>query len=91
MQSAKVKPLGENVLIEPQEAKKQTAQGIYLPESGSGEKPQEGMVIAVGEAKSIKVKKGQRVIFRPYSGTEVKVGEQNYMILKHEDILAVVE
>jgi chaperonin GroES len=91
MEKTQVRPLGENVLIEPQEAKKKTAQGIYLPESASGETPQEGKVIAVGESKDIKVKKGQTVIFRRYGGTDIKMGEKKYIILKNEDILAVVE
>jgi chaperonin GroES len=91
MEKTQVRPLGENVLIEPQEAKKKTAQGIYLPESASGETPQEGKVAAVGESKDIKVKKGQTVIFRRYGGTDIKMGEKKYIILKNEDILAVVE
>jgi chaperonin GroES len=91
MEKTQVRPLGDNVLIEPQEAKKKTAQGIYLPESTSGETPQEGKVIAVGESEEIAVKKGQTVIFKRYGGTDVKLGEKKYIILKNEDILAVVE
>ncbi|KKP78599.1 MAG: co-chaperone GroES [Candidatus Moranbacteria bacterium RIFOXYA12_FULL_35_19] len=91
MEKGKIKPLGENVLIESQTAKKKTEQGIYLPETGTKETPQEGKIIAIGEAKEIKVKKGQTVIFRPYSGTDIKVGDKKYIILKNEDILAVLE
>ena len=91
MEKKQIRPLGENVLVEPQEAKKKTAQGIYLPESTSAEAPQEGKVIAIGDDKEIGVKKGQTVIFRRYGGTEIKVGEKKYVILKNEDILAVVE
>ncbi|HCU70564.1 MAG TPA: co-chaperone GroES [Candidatus Moranbacteria bacterium] len=91
MEKTQVRPLGENVLVEPQEAKKKTAQGIYLPESISGETPQEGKVIATGSDEKISVKKGQTVIFRRYGGTDIKIGEKKYIILKNEDILAVIE
>lgn len=86
-----VKPLGENVLVEPMLAKKKTEHGIYLPETSSKEMPQEGKVVAVGDSEDIKVKKGQIVIFRKYSGTEIKADEKELMIIKNEDILAVIE
>lgn len=91
MEKTSIKPLGENVLIEIQEAKEKTAQGIYLPETSSKEDPQEGKVMAIGEDEKIKVKKGQTVIFRRYSGTDVKVGNKKCIIIKNEDILAVAE
>ncbi|TAK95689.1 co-chaperone GroES [Patescibacteria group bacterium] len=91
MSKSKVQPLGENVLIQPVKADKKTTTGIFLPESASAEKPQEGRVIAVGEHKEIKVKKGQRVIFRRYSGTEVKIDDEEYLIVKNEDVLAVIQ
>jgi len=91
MEKNNVKPLGENVLIEPVEIKNKTAQGIYLPESNEKETPQEGKVLALGDAKEIKVKKGQTVIFRNYSGTSIKANGKKYIIVKNEDILAVIE
>ncbi len=91
MQKTNVKPLGDNVMVEPQEAKKKTEQGIYLPDDASKETPQEGKVIAVGDDKEIKVKKGQIVIYKKYGGTDIKINDKNYIILKNEDILAVVE
>jgi len=91
MAKTNIKPLGENVLVEPMQAKKKTEYGIYLPETSSKEMPQEGKVIAVGDSKDIKVKKGQVVIFRKYSGTEIKADEKELMIIKNEDILAVIE
>lgn len=88
---ANIKPLGENVLVEPLKAdKKKTETGIYLPENAAEEKPQEGKVIAIGESKEIKVKKGQTVVYNRYGGTEVKIGEKEYLIVKNEDILAVI-
>lgn len=91
MEKTNIKPLGENVLIEPQEVKKKTEQGIYLPETSSGENPQEGKVIAIGEDEKIKVKKGQMVIFRRYGGADIKINDKKYLLLKNEDILAIIE
>ncbi len=88
---AKVKPLGENVLIKPEKQHKKTKTGLYLPETASEERPQEGKVMAVGDSKDIKVKKNQIVIFRQFSGTEVKINNEDYLIVKNEDILAVME
>jgi chaperonin GroES len=90
MKKEKIIPLGDNILIEFQEAKGKTETGIYLPETSSKETPQEGKIVAIGEGKEIKVKKGQTVIFRPYSGTDIKLDGKKYMILKNEDILAIV-
>lgn len=91
MRKTNIRPLGDNVLVEPQEAKKKTEQGIYLPESASGETPQEGKVVAIGDSEEIKVKKGQVVVFKRYGGTDIKSDDRKYVILKNEDILAVVE
>jgi len=90
MKKATIKPLGENVLVKPEKSGKKTEAGIYLPESASKEQPQEGRVIAVGDSKEIKVKKNQKIIFRRYSGTEVEISGEEYLIIKNEDILAVV-
>ena len=85
-----IQPLGENVLIEPMKADAKTASGIVLPDT-SEEKPQEGMVIATGDDKKIKVKKGQKIIYSKYSGNEIKVEEKEYLLVKNEDILAIVK
>ena len=91
MDKGKIKPLADIVLIEPQQIKKKTTEGIYLPETSSQDSPQEGKVAAVGGDKNIKVKKGQLVIFRHYSGTEIKINDKKYILIKNEDILAIVE
>jgi chaperonin GroES len=85
-----IQPLGENVLVEPMKADAKTASGIVLPDT-SEEKPQEGMVIAIGDDKKIKVKNGQKVIYSKYSGNEIKVGDKEYLLVKNEDILAIVK
>jgi chaperonin GroES len=91
MKKIQVKPLGENVLIKPVKSNKKTEAGIYLPDSASQERPQEGIVMAIGDNKEIKVKKNQKVIFNRYGGTEVKISDEEYLIVKNEDILAILE
>lgn len=90
MSKPKIQPLGENVLVEPVKSDAKTASGIVLPDT-SEEKPQEGLVVAVGDDKKIKVKPGQKIIYSKYSGNEIKVGEKEYLLVKNEDILAVVK
>ena len=89
----KVQPLGANVLVKVTEAKNTTDSGIVLPATASEEKPQEGEVIAVGDSKKIneKLKKGAKIIFAKYSGTEIEIEKKEYLILKTEDVLAVIE
>lgn len=91
MKDIKVRPLGKNVLVKPEKIDKKTDSGIYLPESASEEKPQQGKIIEVGDSKEIKVKNNQKIIFKRYSGTEVKIKGEEYLIVENDDILAVVE
>ena len=93
----RIKPLGDRVLIKKLEAEETTKSGIVLPGTAK-EKPQEAEIIAVGpggfvEGKEVKmeVKVGDRVLFSKYSGNEIKVDGKEYIILKQDDILAVVE
>ncbi|MBM3256562.1 MAG: co-chaperone GroES [Candidatus Moranbacteria bacterium] len=88
----KIKPLGDNVLVKVKKQEKRTKSGIVLPDTADDEKPQIGEVIAVGtDEKKIQVKAGDKIIFAKYSGSEIKIDEEEYLILKSEDILAVVE
>ncbi len=91
MSKTSIQPLGDNILIKPLSSESKTETGIYLPETAEGEKPQEGFVEAVGSDEKIQVKKGDKVIFKKFSETEVKVGGEEYYIIKNEDILAVVK
>ena len=92
-----IKPLGDRVVIKVSEGDMKTASGIVLPNTAK-EKPQEGEVVAVGTGKMLdngtraqmEVKTGDKVIFSKYSGSEVKVDEQNYLIVRESDILAVL-
>ncbi len=85
-----IQPIGENILVKPIKSDKKTKSGIVLPDTANAEKPQEGKVMAIGDSEKIKVKRGQGVIFAKYSGNEIKVGEEEYLIIKAEDILAIV-
>ncbi len=93
-----LKPLGDRIVIRTLEAETKTKSGLVLPDSAK-EKPQEGKVIAVGHGrqledgsiKSLEVKSGDKVLYGKYSGTEVKVDGEEYLILKEEDVLAVVK
>lgn len=96
--SDNLNPLPGYVLVKPEEAQKQTASGIYLPDS-HGEKPQRGTVLAVGgdwtteQGATIKapVKAGDSVIYKKWGGNDVKIGSIEYQFLKFEDILAIVK
>lgn len=93
----KLKPLGDRVILKYQEAEEKTQSGIILPGSAK-EKPQEAVVVAVGdgmdcEGKNVQMQvgEGDRVIFSKYAGTEVKVEEEEYTIVSQKDIIAIVE
>lgn len=85
-----VRPLGDNVLIAPRAADARTAAGIFLPETASKEKPQQGTVVAIGDSDKIRVAAGQDVIYARYAGTEIAVDGADYLIVKNTDILAVI-
>ncbi len=92
----KIVPLGDKVVLKRQEAETKTAGGIVLPDSAQ-DKPQKGEVIAVGDGHvrrdgarvPLTVKEGDRVIFSSYAGDEIKIGEEEYLLLRESDILAV--
>ena len=93
----KLVPLGDRVVLKQLEAEETTKSGIVLPGQAQ-EKPQQAEVIAVGpggmiDGKEVKmtVEVGQKVIYGKYSGTEVKLGDEKYIIVRQNDIMAVVE
>ena len=98
MAKLKIRPLGDRIVVEPLEAEEKTKGGIILPDSAK-EKPQEGKVVAVGKGKigedgkpvPMEIKVGDKVLYGKYSGTEITIEDKEYIILKEEDILAVVE
>ena len=92
----KIRPLGARVLVEPVEAKEEVKGGIYIPDTAK-EKPQEGKVLAVGvkrddDGKEIAfdVKVGDTVLMPKYGGTEVKIDDKTYQIVREEDLLGVI-
>jgi chaperonin GroES len=93
-----ITPLGDKILVKRLEAEERTAGGLVLPDTAK-EKPKEGKVIAVGSGKlledgkrgSFQVRKGDRVIFTSYAGTEVKIDGEEYLLMPEEDILAIVK
>jgi chaperonin GroES len=94
---AKIQPLGDRVLIKPLEAEEKTKGGIILPDTAK-EKQQEGEVKAVGKGRTedgkivaLEVKVGDKVLYGKYSGTEIKIDGDDMLIVKEEDILAIVK
>jgi chaperonin GroES len=94
----KLRPLADRVVVEPIEREEMTASGIYVPETAK-EKPQEGKVVASGPGRRdedgkyipMDVKVDDRVLYAKYAGTEVKLEEKKYLILKETDILAILD
>lgn len=94
----KLRPLHDRVIVKRQEEEKTTAGGIVLPGSAT-EKPSQGKVIAVGEGKlldngqksTLSVKEGDTVLFGKFSGSEVKVDGEDYIIMREDEIFAIVE
>ena len=93
-----LKPLADRIVVKALEAQEKTKSGLVLPDTAK-EKPQEGKVIAVGPGrlldegtvKSLEVKNGDRVLYGKYSGTEVSIEGNDYLILREDDVLAVVQ
>lgn len=93
-----IQPLFDNVLIKPVEAESKTAGGIILPDTINKEKPQVGIIMAIGEGKigpkgdkhPMVVKVGQKVMYKKWGGNDVKVEGQEWMLVSQEDILAII-
>ncbi|MGP1273391.1 MAG: co-chaperone GroES [Phycisphaerales bacterium] len=94
-----IKPLHDKIIVERDEPETMTAAGIILPESGK-ERPKSGTVIAVGDGAlntdtgeriPLSIKAGDKILFTSYAGTEVKLGDDEYLIMSESDVLAVVD
>lgn len=96
---SKIRPLGDRVVIKRIEEEKKSAGGIVIPDSASSEKPTRGKVEFVGngevlddgKVRPLEVKVGDEVLFGKYTGTEVKIDDEDYVIMREEDILAVIK
>ena len=93
-----LKPLRDRVVIKPIEPEEVTKTGIVIPDTARKERPQEGEVVAVGGGKldekgkpmPMEIKVGDKVIYSKYGGSEIKIDDQEYLIMREEDILAIV-
>ena len=96
--AVKVKPLGDRVLVRPQEEEEQVKGSIIIPDTAK-EKPQRGEVVAVGDGKlddsgnriALSVSSGDMVLYGKYSGTEVRLDDEDHLIMSESDILAIIE
>ena len=97
MDKQKIQPLADRVLVEPLEAEEKSSGGILIPDSAK-EKQQKGKVVAIGKGRvsedgkltPLEVKVNDQILFGRYTGTEVKIGATDYLIIKEDDILAVI-
>jgi chaperonin GroES len=98
MSNTKIRPLQDRIIVKRLDTEEKTASGLYIPDSAK-DKPQQGKVIAVGKGKvkedgsvlPVEVKKGDKILFGKYAGTEIKVDNEEYLIMREEDVLGVVE
>ena len=92
MSQVKIKPLADRVLVEPLAAEQKTASGIIIPDTAK-EKPQRGKVVAVGKGKKdepMEIKAGDEVLYGKYAGTEITIDGTDYLMMRQDDIFAVV-
>src|SRR5260221_10136335 len=94
----KVRPLYDRLVVEPQEAESKTAGGIVIPNTADKDKPMQGKVIAIGNGKyadgkilPLQVKVGDKVLFGKYAGTSVKFDEIEYLVMREEDLMGIIE
>ncbi len=96
--SAKIRPLGDRLIVERLETDEKTASGLYIPENAK-EKPQRGKVLSVGKGKvredgtvqPMDVRSGDQILFGKYAGTEVKIDGSDFLIMREDDVLGVLE
>ncbi len=89
----KIKPLADRVLIEPKEAETKTAGGLFIPDTAK-EKPQQGVVVAVGNGKKdepMELAAGDTVLYGKYAGTEISVDGKDYLIMRQSDVVAILK
>lgn len=97
MSDLNLRPLGDRLIVQRIEKEQKSAGGIVIPDTAK-EKPAEGIVVAVGPGKrmdngdirGLDVKKGDKVLFGKYSGSEIKINDKDYLVLREEDIMAVI-
>ena len=89
-----IRPLGDRILVKPQAEEEKTASGIFLPDTVDKEKKAEGQIIALGNGEKLAklgLSVGMKVLFKKWGGEEIKINDEEYKILDHVDVIAVVE
>lgn len=93
-----IRPLYDRVVVEPKEAESKTAGGIVIPNTADKDKPIQGKIIAIGNGKyadgkiqPLQVKVGDKVLFGKYAGTSVKFGDTEYLVMREEDLMGIIE
>lgn len=97
--SEKIRPLYDRIIVKRAEEERKTAGGIVIPDTANAEKPVRGEIVAVGPGKyldngdvrALAVKVGDKVLFGKYSGTEVKIDGKDYIVMREEDIMGIIE
>jgi chaperonin GroES len=96
--SKRIRPLADRIVVQPRELETTTAGGIVIPDTADKDKPIQGTVLAIGAGKYIEgklqplqVKVGDTVLFGKYAGTNVKLGDQEYLVMREEDVMGVME
>lgn len=88
----KIRPIGERVLVKLVKMEEKTASGIILPGAGDKDKPNYGEVVALGKGDKIEgINVGDKIVYAKFAGTEIKDGDEKYLVLNIEDVLAVIE
>ena len=94
----KIRPLSDRIVVEPKETESKTAGGIVIPDTADKDKPMQGTVIAIGNGKYIdgkllplQVNIGDRVLFGKYAGTNIKFDDSEYLVMREEDVMGVLE
>lgn len=94
----KIRPLSDRIVVEPKELESKTAGGIVIPDTADKDKPMQGTVIAIGNGKYIEgkilplqVKIGDKILFGKYAGTNIKLDEKDYLVMREEDVMGVLE
>ena len=98
MSKSKIRPLQDRLIVQRLDEQEKTAGGLFIPDSAK-EKPQQGKVVSVGKGKvredgtiqPLDVKAGDKILFGKYSGTEIKIEAEEYLIMREDDVLGVVE
>ncbi|VVC76726.1 10 kDa chaperonin [Aquicella siphonis] len=94
----KIRPLSDRIVVEPKEVESKTAGGIVIPDTADKDKPMQGTVLAIGNGKYIdgkmqplQVKVGDRVLFGKYAGTNIKLEDREFLVMREEDVMGVIE